>query len=48
MKKDNIKGKEIMCKDYELEGEDIFEIETKREFGNEKNKLIIQDRKSVV
>ena len=43
VKKDNIKGKEIMCKDYELEGEDIFEMETKREFGNEKNKLIIQN-----
>ena len=43
VKKENVKGKEIVCKDYELEGEDIFEIETKREFGNEKNKLVIQN-----
>ena len=42
VKKDNIKGREIVCKDYELEGLDIFEEEVKREFGNEKNKLVIQ------
>jgi DNA topoisomerase-1 len=28
--------------EYELENEEIFEIETKREFGNEKGKLVIQ------
>lgn len=42
VKKDDVKGTEIICKDYELEGDDVFEIETKREFGNEKGKLIIQ------
>ena len=42
VKKEDIQGKEILCKDYELENKDIFEIETKREFGNEKGKLIIQ------
>jgi DNA topoisomerase-1 len=42
VKKQDIKGKEIICKDYELENNEIFEIETKREFGNEKNKLVIQ------
>jgi DNA topoisomerase-1 len=42
VKKEDIKGKEIVCKDYELENGEMFEIETKREFGNEKNKLIIQ------
>ena len=42
VKKKDIKGKEIICKDYELENNEIFEIETKREFGNEKNKLVIQ------
>jgi DNA topoisomerase-1 len=42
VKKENIKGKEVLCKDYELENDDIYEIETTREFGNEKNKLIIQ------
>jgi DNA topoisomerase-1 len=43
VKKQDIKGKEILCKDFELnESKDIFEIETKREFGNEKGKLVIQ------
>jgi len=42
VKKHDIKGKEIICKDFELENEEIFEIETKREFGNEKSKLVIQ------
>lgn len=42
VKKDDIKGKEIVCKDFELENGEIFEVETKREFGNEKSKLIIQ------
>jgi DNA topoisomerase-1 len=42
VKKEDIKGKEILCNDYELENEEIFEIETKREFGNEKGKLVIQ------
>jgi len=42
VKKVDIKGKEIICKDYELKNADIFEIETKREFGNEKGKLVIQ------
>jgi DNA topoisomerase-1 len=42
VKKEDIKGKEILCKDYELEDGEIFEIETKREFGNEKGKLVIQ------
>jgi DNA topoisomerase-1 len=41
-KETTIKGKTIICKDFELEGEDICEIETTREFGNEKNKLVIQ------
>ena len=42
VKKEDIKGKEIVCKDYELSNGDIFEIENKREFGNEKGKLVIQ------
>ena len=42
VKKEDIKGKEILCNDYELENGEIFEIETKREFGNEKGKLVIQ------
>jgi DNA topoisomerase I len=42
VKKEDIKGKEIACKDYELEDGEISEIETTREFGNEKGKLVIQ------
>ena len=40
--KENIKGKVITCTDFELENDEIIEIETKREFGNEKAKLVIQ------
>ena len=42
VKKDNVKGTTINCIDFELEDEELSEIETKREFGNEKNKLILQ------
>jgi DNA topoisomerase-1 len=42
VKKEDIKGKELICKDFELENSEICEIETKREFGNEKGKLVIQ------
>jgi DNA topoisomerase-1 len=42
VKKEDVKGKELICKDYELENNEICEIETKREFGNEKGKLVIQ------
>jgi DNA topoisomerase-1 len=42
VKKTDVKGKEVSCKDFELENGEIFEIDTKREFGNEKNKLVIQ------
>jgi DNA topoisomerase-1 len=42
VKKEDIKGKEIICKDFELENGEICEIDSKREFGNEKGKLIIQ------
>ena len=48
VKKQDIKGKELICKDYELENNEIFEIETKREFGNEKNKLVIQPLGTIV
>ena len=42
VKKEDIKGNEMVCKDFELENGEIFEVETKREFGNEKSKLVIQ------
>ena len=43
VKKSNVVGKKVACKDYELDASgDIFESETTREYGNEKNKLVIQ------
>lgn len=42
VKRDNVKGKKIKCVDFELEGEELSEMEHEREFGNEKNKLVIQ------
>lgn len=42
VKKENIKGKKIDCIDFELENDEILELATKREFGNENNKLVIQ------
>jgi DNA topoisomerase-1 len=42
VKKDNLKGVAVNCIDFELQGEELSEIETSREFGNEKNKLILQ------
>jgi len=48
VKKEDVKGKELVCKDYELSNDEIFEIETKREFGNEKGKLVIQPLGTIV
>jgi DNA topoisomerase-1 len=42
VKVDLVKGKTIKCIDYELEGDELTEMEIDREFGNEKNKLVIQ------
>ena len=42
VKREDVKGKELNCADFELENGEIFEIESKREFGNEKNKLVLQ------
>jgi DNA topoisomerase-1 len=40
--KEDIPGTVVICKDLELEKNEVFEIETKREFGNEKHKLKLQ------
>lgn len=40
--KENVTGKKIKCIDYELIDDELEEIEDLREFGNEKNKLVIQ------
>jgi DNA topoisomerase-1 len=42
VKKDDIPGKQVACKDFELEDEALTETNTTREFGAEKNKLVIQ------
>ena len=41
VKKENIKGKTIKCDDIELEKGEINIVHTDKEFGNEKNKLVI-------
>ena len=48
VKKVDIKGRELSCTDFELENGELFEIETKREFGNEKGKLVIQPLGTIV
>lgn len=48
VKKDDVKGRSITVKDFELENDEISEIETMREFGNEKNKLILQPLGKIV
>ena len=48
VKKEDIKGRELSCTDFELENGELFEIETKREFGNEKGKLVIQPLGTIV
>ena len=40
--KQDVKGKKIKCVDFELVKDELEEIENVREFGNEKNKLVIQ------
>jgi DNA topoisomerase-1 len=42
VEKQNITGKEIESVDYCLQDNDISELVSSREFGNEKNKLVIQ------
>jgi DNA topoisomerase-1 len=46
--KQNVEGKKIKCVDFELEKEELTEIENERVFGNEKNKLVIQETGQIV
>ena len=48
VKKEDVKGKTITVKDFELENDEISELETTREFGNEKNKLVLQPLGKIV
>ncbi len=40
--KQDVEGKKIKCKDFELIKDELEEIKDERVFGNEKNKLVIQ------
>jgi DNA topoisomerase-1 len=40
--KQNVEGRKVACKDFELTDDNIYEVEQMREFGGEKNKLVIQ------
>tara|TARA_B110000971_G_scaffold221203_1_gene267357 strand:- start:439 stop:2778 length:2340 start_codon:yes stop_codon:yes gene_type:complete len=42
VKKTDIKGREVLCKEYSLVESTIVETVTKKEFGNEKRKLVMQ------
>jgi len=48
VKKTNIEGKNYICKDFELENNEISKIEELREFGGEKSKLLIQPTGQIV
>ena len=40
--KQNVEARKVACKDFELTDDNIYEVEQMREFGGEKNKLVIQ------
>ena len=42
VKRENVEGKRLKIRDFELEDDEITETENEREFGNEKNKLVIK------
>ena len=48
VKKEDVKGKKVECVDYELIGDELNEITNSREFGNERNKLVLQQIGRVV
>lgn len=48
VKKADVKGKIITCSQYELIKDEVIEEEIDKEFGNEKNKLVIQSTGTLV
>lgn len=48
VKKENVKGKQIKCVDFELSDNVLSEIVNMREFGNEKDKMVLQPLGSLV
>jgi DNA topoisomerase-1 len=41
VKKENVKGKMVMCTEFEVANGQLKKLQVEREFGNEKNKLVI-------
>jgi DNA topoisomerase-1 len=48
VEKSDVLGKKVKCTDFELLPDELLEIPTEREFGNEKNKLVIQPLGTIV
>lgn len=46
--KDDMKGRKLKCVDFELSADELQEIQTERDFGVEKNKLMIQPLGTIV
>lgn len=46
--KDDVKGRKLKCTDFELMADELQEIQTERDFGGEKNKLIVQPLGTIV
>jgi DNA topoisomerase-1 len=46
--KDDVKGRKLKCIDFELAADELQEIQTERDFGGEKNKLIVQPLGTIV
>ena len=46
--KEDVKGKKIKCVDFELLPDELQELQTEREFGGEKNKLVLQPLGKIV
>ena len=48
VEKSDVLGKKVKCTDFELLPDELLEMPTEREFGNEKNKLVIQPLGTIV
>jgi DNA topoisomerase-1 len=48
VEKRDVYGKKIKCTDFELLPDELLEMPTEREFGNEKNKLVVQPLGTIV
>ena len=46
--KEDVKGKKIKCVDFELLPDELQELQTERDFGGEKNKLVLQPLGKIV